>query len=247
MNDLSGKRVLVTGAASGIGCAVARICARAGAVVYTADRVDAGAATGLDRPHEHLVMDVTDAGAVADAVASAGAVDGLVNAAGITLQGVVHDLDVEVWNKVLHVNLTGAMLVSQQVVRQMLESGTGGSIVNIASAYGMTGGTGNTPYNVSKSGVLQLTRCMAADYGAAGIRVNSVSPGYIQTPMTGMLDGEAAAPFRERFVAMHLLRRPGRPEEVASAICFLLSDDASYITGANLAVDGGFTAAHVVT
>ncbi len=245
MINLTSKKILVTGAASGIGCAVAQTCAKAGATVIATDRIDPSESTGLPAPHQHLVLDVTDAAKVESKIAKLGPLDGLVNAAGITGAGPVHTVELDVWRKVLEVNLTGAMLVSKQVITAMLESGRAGAIVNIASVYGMTGGPGNTPYNVSKSGVLHLTRCMAADYGAANIRVNVVSPGYIETPMTTMLDAEEMHEFRERFVAMHLLKRPGKPEEVAAAICFLLSDAASYITGANLAVDGGFTAAHL--
>jgi NAD(P)-dependent dehydrogenase (short-subunit alcohol dehydrogenase family) len=106
----------------------------------------------------------------------------------------------------------------------------------------MTGGQGNTPYNVAKGGVLQLTRSMAADYGGAGVRINAVSPGYIETPMTSTIP----EPVHSAFSGMHLLGRPGRPEEVAAVIGFLLSDAASYVTGANIPVDGGFSAAHVI-
>ena len=245
MIDLTGKKILVTGAASGIGCAVAQTCAAGGATVVAADQHDPSERTGLSAPHQHLVMDVTQEDELEASLAQLGPLDGLVNAAGITGAGPVHTMPLDLWRKVLNVNLTGTMLVSKQVIAAMLEAGRPGAIVNIASVYGMTGGPGNTPYNVSKSGVLQLTRCMAADYGAANIRVNVVSPGYIETPMTSMLDIEEFRDFRKAFVAMHLLKRPGKPEEVAAAICFLLSDAASYITGANLAVDGGFTAAHL--
>ena len=125
----------------------------------------------------------------------------------------------------------------------MLVNDTPGSVANISSIYGLTGGPGNVGYNVSKSSVWQLTRCMAADLGSKGIRVNSVCPGYIETPMTDML--KDASVFRDQFVAMHLLQRTDKPEEVAPVICFLLSDGAFYITGAALPVDDGFTAAHV--
>jgi NAD(P)-dependent dehydrogenase (short-subunit alcohol dehydrogenase family) len=120
------------------------------------------------------------------------------------------------------------------------------AIVNLCSIYGMTGGSGNLSYNTAKGALLNFTRCMAADLGAEGIRVNAVSPGYIETPMTHMLQHAAAARMRERFVQMHLLRRSGQPEEVARAIRFLLSSDASFITGANLPVDGGFSSAQLI-
>ena len=243
MNDLSGKTILITGAASGIGCAAAQRCAASGAQVIGADLLDAAAATGLEAPHRHVLMDVTDADSIAAALAGLGPVHGLVNAAGIVGMGALAGTEPAAWRKVMDVNLDGVMLVCKQVTTAMLEQGVRGSVVNLSSAYGQTGGPGNISYNVSKTAVWQLTRCLAADLGAIGIRVNAVSPGYIETPMTDML--KQAGPFRDHFIAMHLLRRPGQPDEVAAAICFLLSDDASYITGANLAVDGGFTAAHM--
>jgi NAD(P)-dependent dehydrogenase (short-subunit alcohol dehydrogenase family) len=119
-----------------------------------------------------------------------------------------------------------------------------GSIITLSSIYGMTGGTGNLPYNVTKGGVLQLTRSLAADYGPAGIRVNALSPGFIETPMTMALQSES--PVRSAFIDMHLLKRAGRAEEVAKVAVFLLSDDASFVTGANIPVDGGFSAAQVI-
>ena len=243
MNDLTGKRILVTGAASGIGAATARLCARAGANVIAADRVDLGTGSGIPSECQPIKLDVADADQVESRILEIGALDGLVNAAGISIPGAIQRLDTDVWRKVLDVNLTGTMLVCKYVAERMLADKTQGSIVNVSSAYGLTGGPGNVSYNVSKSGVWQLTRCMAADLGGHGIRVNAVGPGYIETPMTDML--KHAGAFRDQFVAMHLLKRPGQPAEVAKAICFLLSEDASYITGANLPVDGGFTAAHV--
>jgi NAD(P)-dependent dehydrogenase (short-subunit alcohol dehydrogenase family) len=145
------------------------------------------------------------------------------------------------WDRALAVNLTGTMLCARAVLPAMIAAG-GGSIVTVASIFGMTGGQGNTPYNVAKGGVLQLTRSMAADYGGAGVRINAVSPGYIETPMTSTIP----EPVHSAFSGMHLLGRPGRPEEVAAVIGFLLSDAASYVTGANIPVDGGFSAAHVI-
>lgn len=136
------------------------------------------------------------------------------------------------------------MLTCRAILPHMQAAGRG-SIVAISSIYGMTGGPGNTPYNVSKGGILQLVRSMAADYGAAGIRVNAVSPGYIETPMTHML--EQAGAVRDAFIGMHLLQRPGKPQEVGHVIRFLLSDESSFVTGANIPVDGGFSAAQVIS
>jgi len=250
LTRLDDKVVFVTGAASGIGCATAKACAVAGATVIATDLAEpdeTAEQTGLDERHSCESLNVTDeeavAGLVTWAVERHGKIDGLVNCAGIVGRGAAHALDLEDWRRVIDVNLTGSLIPAKHVIRAMMEAGVAGSVVNLASAYGMTGGPGSIPYNTSKGAVLQLTRSLAADYGTAGIRVNSVSPGYIETPMSAML--KKAPAFHDTFVAMHLLKRPGNPEEVAAAIVFLLSEDASFITGANLPVDGGFTSAHV--
>lgn len=250
MNRLDEKVILVTGAASGIGCETVKRCVEAGAKVIATDLRDADdirKANNLDDSHLCCTMNVADEAGVSAVVAGAlehfGRIDGLVNCAGINGQGAAHQVDVNNWQKVLEINLTGSLITAKHVITAMLEQKIQGAIVNVASMYGMTGGPGNTPYNVSKGGVLQLTRSMAADYGPEGIRVNSVSPGYIVTPMSSGLD--AAPAFRDDFIAMHLLKRAGEPREVASAICFLLSEDASFITGANIPVDGGFTSSHL--
>ena len=250
MNRLDGKIIVVTGAASGIGCATARMCAAAGATVVATDLAEEGAiaeACGLDDAHLCASLNVADEAGVEALTAAVlervGRVDGLVNCAGINGRGAAHELDLADWQRVMDVNLTGPLVLAKHVVGAMVAAGAPGAVVNLASAYGMTGGPGNVSYNSSKGAILQLTRSMAADYGRAGIRVNAVSPGYIETPMSEML--KHAPAFRDAFVGMHLLQRPGQPDEVAAAIVFLLSDDASYVTGTNLPVDGGFTSAHV--
>ena len=170
-----------------------------------------------------------------------GRIDGLVTCAGIWTQGTATHASLDDWNRSIAVNLTGTLLAARAVLPHMTAAGKG-AIVTLASADATDPTPGNASYNVSKAGVLQLTRSLAADYGANGIRVNCISPGYIETPMMLPMQGSR----RDAYLKMHLLRRAGEADEVAKAIRFLLSDDASFITGANLPVDGGLTAAQLI-
>ena len=239
---LTGKRALVTGAASGIGAACARRFADEGATVAG---LDLAAKPSGSACRAWVQADVADEPAVAAAVAEAtdslGAIDVLVNAAGVLSVGGADTLELAEWERVLGVNLKGTWLVSKHVVPQMVAAGSG-SIVNLASVEGLEGFSGQTAYNVSKGGVVLLTRNMAADFGPAGVRVNCLCPGLIETPMTSILEDPAFAPVRDAFVEWHLLGRAGQPEEVAAAALFLASDDASFVHGAALVVDGGLTA-----
>ena len=241
---LDGKTILVTGGGSGIGRATALLCAQSGARVHAADlRFDPDAVSVLKTHGVTMIeLDVVDETAVQAALVRTGPLDGLVNCAGVNGPGAAADITLEVWQRTLAIHLTGAFLLCKHAVPAMAARGAG-SIVNLASIYGKAGCTGNMPYNVAKGGVMQLTRSLAADYGRAGVRVNTVSPGYILTPMTEMLQ---AAPITDAFVAMHPLNRAGRPEEVARVIRFLLSDEASFVSGADLAVDGGFSAVQLI-
>jgi meso-butanediol dehydrogenase/(S,S)-butanediol dehydrogenase/diacetyl reductase len=158
----------------------------------------------------------------------------------------VDELDAAEWERVIGVNLTGTFLTSKHVLRHMKQQRSG-SVVNLASIEGLEAMESQAAYNASKGGVVLLTKNMAIDYGHLGIRVNCLCPGLIDTPMTEILHMEELAAVRERFVGYHLLRRAGRPEEVASAALFLVSEDASFVTGHALAVDGGFMAGRRMT
>lgn len=239
-----GKVVFVTGAASGIGRATVEAIKEAGGVVAAADLAPVEGLSLEDSVHQLDVSDEAQTEAVvAEIIQRHGRIDCVAACAGISASGSATQMTLEDWNRALVVNLTGTMLTCRAALPHMLQAGQG-AIVTVASIYGITGGQANLPYNVSKGGVLQLTRSLAADYGAAGVRVNAVSPGYIETPMTDILTHAGA--MRDAFVGMHLLHRPGQPGEVAKVIRFLLSDEASFVTGANIPVDGGFSAAQVI-
>ncbi len=236
MGRLDGAVAVVTGAASGIGAACAERLRADGATVVTLD-----AAGGVD--HE---LDVRDEPAVQAALAAVvgthGTLDVVVHAAGVAGGGPVHLLDAGEWDRVVDVNLKGTFIVDKHSSIHMLDQGRG-SIVNIASIEGLEGTEGGSAYNASKGGVVMLTKSMAIDYGRRGIRVNCICPGGIDTPMLrSITDSEGMDLYREKLRDEHLLGRFGQPSEIAAAASFLASDDASFITGHALVVDGGFTA-----
>jgi NAD(P)-dependent dehydrogenase (short-subunit alcohol dehydrogenase family) len=238
---LAGKVALVTGAASGIGNACARRFAAEGARVAGIDMVV---------PDEHpcdafAVADVRDADAVTAAVdgflGELGRIDVLVNAAGVSSFGTADSIDEAEWSRVLGINLEGTWRVARAVLPGMVKQRSG-SIVNLASVEGLEGGQSQAAYNAAKGGVVLLTRSMAVDYGHANVRVNCLCPGMIDTPMTAALQDRNLKPVLDWFRDQHLLGRVGKPEEVAAAALFLASDDASFVTGHALAVDGGYLA-----
>ena len=233
---LSGKVVLVTGAASGIGEAAARMCAREGALVVGLDRVSCPACA------DSRIADVGDEEQVRAALDPLGRLDAVVNSAGIALRKTVEDQDAAGWDELMRVNVRGTYLVSRYAIPKMRDRG--GSIVHISSVVGITGVRNRAAYSTTKGAIVALTRNMALDYAAAGIRVNCLCPGFTRTPLTRALFDDPAR--LEKLTALHPLGRLGEPDDVAHAVVFLASDESSWITGQAIAVDGGFTAGHSV-
>ena len=245
---LDGRRALVTGAAKGIGFSIAEALADAGAHVILTDLGDTAQAAAkalADRGYDvsSASLDVTDKAAVealAETVEADGGLDILVNNAGIAISNhPAETMDDEVWQKVIDVNLNGVFWCSRSFGRRMLDRGKG-SIVNVGS---MSGFIVNRPqeqanYNASKAGVHHLTRSMAAEWGARGVRVNAVAPTYIETEMNKYVY-ENEEMYRH-WVGGTPMARLGKPEEVASVLLFLASDAASLMTGSIVLVDGGY-------
>lgn len=256
MSRLKGKTALVTGAGSGIGRAVAVLFASEGASVACADLSHDSAsetAAEIERNGGTAVALSGDVAAAGDAAAmvdgavyALGRLDIVVNSAGVTARNALPpgaDPD-DVWDRVIEVNLKGTYLVSRCAVDHMRRGG-GGSIVNLASTMGMVGyppglGGALNPYPPSKGGVIQLTRNMAVDLARENIRVNCLCPGFVETDLTKSLTDDP--PTLAMLESRHPLGRLGRPEEVANAALYLASEEASYVTGAALTVDGGYTA-----
>ena len=246
---LEGKVAIVTGAARGIGLAVARAFTREGARVVVADVNDSGAATAARSIGDHgaeglaVGVNVADPRSVAQMIettrAACGRIDLLVNNAGVGGNTPFLDTTLDEWNRIVGINLTGAFLVAQACAREMVKGG-GGKIVNIASLSGQRGGTGRAAYGAAKAGLELLTKVMAVELAEHNINVNNIAPGAIETEMAKVAHDAAT---RAAYNYLIPMTRYGTPEEIADAAVFLCSDEARYVHGHTLNVDGGFRAA----
>ncbi len=255
--DLAGRSAVVTGAATGIGEGIARVLAGAGASVTVVDIDQVGAErVASEIGGDAAVLDVTDAAACAEVFASVGdRLDIVVNNAGSYHEaGSILDQDVESWRRSIDVNLASLFHCCRPAARRMVDQGDGGAIVNIASVDGLLACLG-TGYDTAKAGAIHFTRSLAVDLSPHGIRVNAVSPGVVPVPtLDRMHAGEIEhfwpknpsvsglmGPITTQRSSNVPLGRKGTPNDIANAVLFLASDAASYITGQNIAVDGGWT------
>jgi NAD(P)-dependent dehydrogenase (short-subunit alcohol dehydrogenase family) len=245
---LEGRIALITGGGTGIGRAIALIFAREGAKVVVAGR--------RSEPLQQVVGEIRSQGATATfsrgdvtrtervelmvqgAIFNFGGLDILVNAAGCFIEGSVTDTDEKRWDRIIGTNLKGAYMVSRLAIPAMRQRG-GGSIINIASVFGLTGMERGAAYCASKGGLIQLTRAMALDCAPDRIRVNAICPGQVDTPM---MRDDKGRPTRLAAASRLPMGRPGTAEDVAGLALFLASSEARYMTGAVLSVDGGFLA-----
>ena len=250
MRGLPDKRVLISGGSSGIGLATAQRFLEEGARVFLCglDPDEVGAAVaglGKSGTVAGIAADVSREDDVTRLVESAcealGGIDVLINNAGIAWREPFLEITASHWDRIMAVNLRGMFLVAQAVARVLVDQGGGGVILNMSSTNGLGGEADYAHYNASKGGTLLLTKTMAVELGPHGIRVNALCPGYIETPLNAAISADLGGKeFADAYARGSIpLGRPGRSSEVAAAYAFLASDDASFITGAEIVIDGG--------
>ena len=257
---LQGKTALVTGGRGGIGRAICARFAREGATVYAADLNEGGSLSG-ERPDQNagafLRLDVTDEASVRAAMdqvnAEVGALDILVNAAGIEIEKTIEDTTLEEWNRSFAVNVTGTFLTSKYALPLMRKAAKGGasaSLINFGSYDGFIADPGLAAYCATKGAVHALTKAMACDHGPEGIRVNAICPGYVDTPMLQSFftgegsggDGQSIDELQQAVRGVHPMRTYGTPDDIANLVNWLASDEARYASGQLWVLDGGLSA-----
>jgi len=244
MKRFQSKTAFITGGNSGIGRESALAIAKEGANVMIADLKEDKAVLkeieALGVKASFIPCDVANPMAVKEAisatVAQFGSLDVAFNNAGVGDEKQIHEKSIEQWNKVIAINLSGVFFCMKFQIEQMLKQKTGGSIVNVSSILGQVGTDGAAAYVAAKHGVVGLTQTAAIEYGTKNIRVNAIGPGYIDTPLLQKMDKDTKHALEE----MHAMKRLGRAEEVAKAFTWLASDDASFMTGDYIPVDGGY-------
>jgi NAD(P)-dependent dehydrogenase (short-subunit alcohol dehydrogenase family) len=227
----SDKTVVVTGAASGLGLAIAQMAQDEGAAIVALDR-------GKTPFADSRICDISDEQQVKDALASLTRIDAVVNSAGIARRAKVDETDMADYDAVMAVNVRGAFLVSKHALPLMRAHG--GAILHISSGVATTGTRNRAAYSASKGALLALTKNMALDYAADQVRVNALCPGFVNTPLLANLPPER----RAKLTALHPLGRMGEPEDIAHMALLLISDQSSWITGQSIAVDGGYNVGH---
>ncbi len=235
---LNGKTAVVTGAARGIGLTIAEYLANEGATVYATDISKGESANKNIHFVELNVMDRDGIAKLVEDLSKKGNIDILVNNAGITADALIQKMTIEQWDRVIDINLTGVFNMTQFIAPVMMENGSG-SIINMASVVGVYGNIGQSNYIATKAGVIGMAKGWAKEFARKGaqVRANAVAPGFIRTPMTKDLPEKVLDGMKSKTP----LGRLGEPEDIAKAVVFLASDDASFITGQCLGVDGGLT------
>jgi NAD(P)-dependent dehydrogenase (short-subunit alcohol dehydrogenase family) len=255
MNGLNEKTIIVTGGASGIGGAACRKLAEEGATVAITDVQDAAGEKLADEINEtggtarYWNLDVTEESRIKEVFAEVnetfGSIDGLVNNAGISgVDKPTHQVSKKEWDQVMKINVDGVFLCTKYVIPYMKENGSG-NIINMSSIYGIIGNKDLPPYHASKGAVRLMTKNDALTYAKDNIRINSVHPGFIDTPLVDELaerKGISAEEFRSQLDSLHPMGHIGKPEDIANGIAFLASEEAGFMTGSELVIDGGYTA-----